>query len=82
MTVNVVLIWTLVGGATGLLASMLLSQVPAGVLGSTIIGILGGVIAGLVLGLVDLPFSPGIFTNVGVAFLGSVIFLAAAQKFL
>ena len=82
MNVNVILIWIGVGGATGLLASMLLSHVPAGVFGSVIIGIVGAVIAGLAFGLLDLPISPGIFTNVGVAFLGSVILLAAGQSLL
>ena len=82
MTVDVVVIWILVGGVTGLLASMLLPHIPAGVVGSVIVGIIGGVIAGLVFGLLRLPIAPGIVTNAGVAFVGSVILLAAAQKLL
>lgn len=82
MSMNAIVIWILVGGAVGLLASMLLSQVPAGVVGSVIIGIVGGVLGGLVFGLLNLPIAAGVFTNVGVAFLGSVLFLGLAQKLL
>lgn len=79
---NMILIWILVGGATGLIASLLLSRMPAGVAGAIIIGILGGVSAGLVFSLLQLPISAGIFTNVGVAFGGSVILLGISQRLL
>jgi uncharacterized membrane protein YeaQ/YmgE (transglycosylase-associated protein family) len=79
---NMFLIWILVGGATGLIASLLMSHMPAGVAGAIIIGILGGVSAGLVFSLLDLPISAGIFTNVGVAFGGSALLLGITQRLL
>jgi uncharacterized membrane protein YeaQ/YmgE (transglycosylase-associated protein family) len=82
MTMDIVVVWILVGGATGLLASLLLSHMPAGVMGAVIIGMVGAVVAGLVFGLLDLPISAGIITNAGVAFAGSVILLGITQKLL
>lgn len=82
VTVDVFVIWIMVGGATGLLASILLSRVPMGAVGSVIVGILGGVLGGLLFGLLNLPIAPGIFMNVGVAFLGSVALLAISQMLL
>jgi uncharacterized membrane protein YeaQ/YmgE (transglycosylase-associated protein family) len=82
MSVNIIVVWIGVGAVTGLLASLLLSHAPAGVMGGIIIGILGAVVFGLVFGMLDLPISAGIVTNVGVAFTGSVILLGIAQKVL
>lgn len=82
MTANAIVIWMAVGGVTGLLAGILLSRVPMGLAGSVIIGIVGGVLGGLIFGLLNLPIAPGLFTNVGVAFAGSLLLLAAAQKLL
>lgn len=82
VTIDVFVIWILVGGATGLLASILLSRVPMGAAGSVIVGMVGGVLGGLIFGFLNLPIAPGIFTNVGVAFLGSVVLLAISQMLL
>jgi uncharacterized membrane protein YeaQ/YmgE (transglycosylase-associated protein family) len=82
MAMNVIVIWILVGGATGLLASILLSRVPMGAAGAVIIGIVGGVLGGVVFGLLNLPIAAGILTNAGMAFLGSVLLLALSQLLL
>jgi uncharacterized membrane protein YeaQ/YmgE (transglycosylase-associated protein family) len=79
---NLIVVWIIVGGGTGLLAGMLLSRVPMGLVGAVVTGIAGGVLGGLAFGLMNLPIAPGIFTNVGVAFVGSVLLLALAQKLL
>ena len=81
MTLTVIEIWIVVGGATGLVASILLSHVPMGVIGTVVIGILGGVLGGLGFGLLSLPVS-GVFYQRGRGFVGSVILLAIAQKLL
>ena len=82
MIIDTIWIWFLVGGITGLLAGILLPHIPAGIAGSVIVGIIGGVVAGLGLSLLRLPISPGIITNAVVAFVGSVLLLAMAQKLL
>jgi uncharacterized membrane protein YeaQ/YmgE (transglycosylase-associated protein family) len=79
---NVIVIWILTGGAMGLLGSLLISHMPAGLIGSVVIGMVGGVIAGMLFGQLDLPISAGIFTHVGAAVVGSVILLALSQKLL
>ena len=79
MVVDMVVVWVGIGAVTGLLASLLLSRVPAGIMGSIVIGIIGAAAAGVILSLLNLPLTPGILLNAGVAFVGSVLLLAAAQ---
>jgi uncharacterized membrane protein YeaQ/YmgE (transglycosylase-associated protein family) len=77
---NAFLIWMGVGAATGLLASLLLSHMQAGTIGSIVIGMVGAVLAGLLLGFVRIPIPGGLFAQAGVAFVGAVLLLGAVQQ--
>ena len=83
MLINL-LVWIIVGGIAGWLASLVVQGAGMGVIGDIIVGIVGALIGGFVLSLL-LPGTFG-FTgfNLGsliVAFIGAVILLAVVRLF-
>jgi len=72
-----ILIWIIVGGIAGLLASKVLSGRGLGLLWDIVVGILGAFLGGWLAGLIGIPVSTGTFTLGGLvaAFVGAVILL-------
>jgi uncharacterized membrane protein YeaQ/YmgE (transglycosylase-associated protein family) len=88
MSIVDALIWVLVGGAAGFLASLVVRGTGMGLLGDIIVGIIGAFLGGLVLSnLLPTVFAfTGGFTgfNLGsliVAFIGAVILLLVVRLF-
>jgi len=72
-----ILIWIIVGGIAGFLASKVLSGRGLGLLWDIVVGILGAFLGGWLAGLIGIPVSTGTFTLGGLvaAFVGAVILL-------
>jgi len=70
-----IVIWIVVGGIAGFLASKVLSGKGMGLLWDIVAGIVGAFLGGWLAGLVGIPVSPGTFTVGGLvsAFVGAVI---------
>ena len=72
-----ILIWIVVGGIAGFVASKVLTGSGMGLLWDIVAGILGAFLGGWLAGLVGISVSPGTFTVGGLvsAFVGAVILL-------
>jgi uncharacterized membrane protein YeaQ/YmgE (transglycosylase-associated protein family) len=68
------IVWIVVGGIAGWLASVLIRGTGLGILGDIIVGIIGGLIGGFLLSLVGLGGAGIIWTFI-TAFIGAVILL-------
>ncbi len=78
------LVWMLVGGVAGWLASLVVRGTGLGLLGDIVVGILGAFLGGLVLALLQ-PGTLGVtgltFGSLIVAFIGAVILLLVVRVF-
>ena len=78
------LVWMLVGGVAGWLASLVVRGTGLGLLGDIVVGILGAFLGGLVLALLR-PGTLGVtgptFGSLIVAFVGAVILLLVVRVF-
>jgi uncharacterized membrane protein YeaQ/YmgE (transglycosylase-associated protein family) len=74
-----ILVWIVVGGIAGFVASKVLSGKGMGLLWDIVVGILGAFLGGWLAGLAGIPVSTGTFTVSGIvaAFVGAVILLVA-----
>jgi uncharacterized membrane protein YeaQ/YmgE (transglycosylase-associated protein family) len=74
-----ILVWIIVGGIAGFVASKVLSGKGMGLLWDIVVGILGAFLGGWLAGLAGIPVSTGTFTVSGIvaAFVGAVILLVA-----
>jgi uncharacterized membrane protein YeaQ/YmgE (transglycosylase-associated protein family) len=83
MLINL-LVWIIVGGIAGWLASLVVQGGGMGIVGDVIVGIVGALIGGFVLSLL-LPGTFGIsgfnFASLVVAFIGAVILLFIVRLF-
>jgi uncharacterized membrane protein YeaQ/YmgE (transglycosylase-associated protein family) len=72
-----ILVWIIVGGIAGFVASKVISGKGMGLLWDIVVGILGAFLGGWLAGLVGIPVSTGTFTVSGLlaAFVGAVILL-------
>ena len=72
-----ILVWIVVGGIAGFVASKVLTGKGMGLLWDIVAGILGAFLGGWLAGLVGISVSPGTFTVGGLvsAFVGAVILL-------
>ena len=72
-----IVIWIIVGGIAGFVASKVLTGKGMGLLWDIVVGILGAFLGGWLAGLVGLPVDTGSFTVGGLlaAFVGAVILL-------
>jgi uncharacterized membrane protein YeaQ/YmgE (transglycosylase-associated protein family) len=78
-----ILVWIIIGGIAGWLASLLVQGGGMGVLMDIVVGIIGGILGGLVLGLLGLGGGFGGFNLVSLitAFIGAVILLFLVRLF-
>ena len=83
MLINL-LVWIIVGGIAGWLASLVVQGTGMGVIGDIIVGVVGALIGGFLLSLL----APGVFGITGfnlgsliVAFIGAVILLVIVKLF-
>jgi uncharacterized membrane protein YeaQ/YmgE (transglycosylase-associated protein family) len=72
-----ILVWIIVGGIAGFVASKVLSGKGMGLLWDIVVGILGAFLGGWLAGLVGIKVSTGTFTVSGLlaAFVGAVLLL-------
>jgi uncharacterized membrane protein YeaQ/YmgE (transglycosylase-associated protein family) len=72
-----ILVWIIVGGIAGFVASKVISGKGMGLLWDIVVGILGAFLGGWLAGLAGIPVSTGTFTVSGLlaAFVGAVILL-------
>jgi uncharacterized membrane protein YeaQ/YmgE (transglycosylase-associated protein family) len=72
-----ILVWIIVGGIAGFVASKVLTGKGMGLLWDIVVGILGAFLGGWLAGLAGMPVSSGTFTVGGIlaAFVGAVILL-------
>ena len=72
-----IVVWIIVGGIAGFVASKVLTGKGMGLLWDIVAGILGAFLGGWLAGLVGISVSPGTFTVGGLvsAFVGAVILL-------
>jgi len=84
ISVATFLVWVLVGGVAGWLASLVVRGTGLGLLGDIVVGILGAFLGGLVLALLQ-PGTLGVtgpaFGSLIVAFIGAVILLLVVRVF-
>lgn len=71
-----IIVWVVVGGLAGLLASMVIRGTGLGLLGDIVLGILGAVLAGFIANQLGYQGITGInLYSIVVAFLGAVVVL-------
>jgi uncharacterized membrane protein YeaQ/YmgE (transglycosylase-associated protein family) len=72
-----IVIWIIVGGIAGFVASKVLTGKGMGLLWDIVVGILGAFLGGWLAGLIGMPVNTGTFTVGGLlaAFVGAVILL-------
>jgi uncharacterized membrane protein YeaQ/YmgE (transglycosylase-associated protein family) len=72
-----IVIWIIVGGIAGFVASKVLTGKGMGLLWDIVVGILGAFLGGWLAGLIGMPVDTGTFTVGGLlaAFVGAVILL-------
>jgi uncharacterized membrane protein YeaQ/YmgE (transglycosylase-associated protein family) len=75
MSIELILIWVLIGAISGLTAKWLIGGVRSGVLGAIVIGILGAFIGGWLFGVFGLNVAAGFIGQVSMAVAGAVILL-------
>lgn len=68
------IVWIVVGGFAGWLASKLVRGTGLGLLGDIIVGIIGGLIGGVILGAIGFA-GAGVFWTFVTAFIGGIILL-------
>ena len=78
-----ILVWIIVGGIAGFVASKVISGRGMGLLWDIVVGILGAFLGGCLAGLAGIPVSTGTFTVSGLlaAFVGAVILLVVFRAF-
>ncbi len=75
MDAQSIIIWLIVGGVAGWLASLVVKGGGLGLVGDIIVGIIGALIAGWLLPQIGLAIGGGIIAAIVNAFIGAVILL-------
>jgi uncharacterized membrane protein YeaQ/YmgE (transglycosylase-associated protein family) len=76
MDLTTILVWIVVGGVAGLLASLLVRGTGLGLVGDIVVGIVGAFLGGFILSLFGQPGVTGLnVSSLVVAFVGAVILL-------
>jgi uncharacterized membrane protein YeaQ/YmgE (transglycosylase-associated protein family) len=75
MTIEQIVIWIIVGGIAGILASALIRGIRLDLIGAIIVGILGAIIGGWLFGLLGITIGAGIISDIVTALVGSVLLL-------
>lgn len=80
MDLTTILVWIIVGGVAGLLASLLVRGTGLGLVGDIVVGIVGGFLGGFIFNLLGLAGVTGFnLYSVVVAFVGAVVLLVIAR---
>jgi uncharacterized membrane protein YeaQ/YmgE (transglycosylase-associated protein family) len=75
MTLDMLVVWVVVGGIAGLLADALIKDIKVGLVGAILVGILGAFIGGWLFSQVGLRVGTGLIADVFTAFVGAVVLL-------
>ena len=80
MDITTILVWIIVGGVAGLLASLLVRGTGLGLIGDILVGIVGGFLGGFIFNLLGYAGVTGFnLYSVVVAFVGAVVLLLVAR---
>jgi uncharacterized membrane protein YeaQ/YmgE (transglycosylase-associated protein family) len=80
MDITTFLVWIIVGGVAGLLASLLVRGTGLGLIGDILVGIVGGLLGGFIFNLLGLAGVTGFNVySLVVAFVGAVVLLLVAR---
>ena len=80
MDLTTILVWIIIGGVAGLLASLLVRGTGLGLVGDIVVGIVGGFLGGFIFNLLGLAGVTGFnLYSVVVAFVGAVVLLVIAR---
>lgn len=75
MTLDMLVVWVVVGGVAGLLADALIKNIKVGIVGAILIGILGAFIGGWLFRQLGIRVGTGLVADVFTAFIGAVVLL-------
>ena len=75
MTLDMLVVWIVVGGIAGLLADALIKNIKVGIVGAILIGILGAFIGGWLFRQLGIHVGTGLVADVFTAFIGAVVLL-------
>lgn len=75
MTLDMLVVWIVIGGIAGLLADALIKDIRVGLVGAILIGILGAFIGGWLFNLLGLSVGSGFIADVIKAFVGAAVLL-------
>jgi len=75
MSIEILLIWIVVGALAGWLAGLVVRGFGFGLVGNIIVGILGAILGGWLLGMAGLSFGAGLLGAIVTAFIGAVVLL-------
>jgi uncharacterized membrane protein YeaQ/YmgE (transglycosylase-associated protein family) len=80
MDLTTILVWIIVGGVAGLLASLLVRGTGLGLIGDIVVGIVGAFLGGFIFNLLGYAGVTGFnLYSVVVAFVGAVVLLLVAR---
>ena len=81
--IGTIIVWIIVGGIAGWLASLLVRGGGLGLLGDIVVGIIGAIIGGIILGALGIGggFTGFNFISLVTAFIGAVILLFLVRLF-
>lgn len=75
MTLDQVVVWTVVGGIAGFLADLAVPRVKLALLEAIVVGILGAFVGGWLFGVLGIAPGMGIIGTILTAFVGALILL-------
>lgn len=79
MTLDMLVIWIVVGGVAGLLADAMIKGIKVGLVGAILIGILGAFIGGWLFTQLGVRVGTGIVAEIFKAFVGAALLLLALR---
>jgi len=75
MTIEQLVVWIIVGGIAGIIASALIRGVKVDLIGAIIVGVLGAFIGGWLFDFFGIAIGTGIINDIIVAVIGAVVLL-------
>ena len=80
MTLDMLVIWIVVGGVAGLLADALIKGIKVGLVGAILIGILGAFIGGWLFTQLGVRVGTGLVAEIFKAFVGAAVLLIVLRS--
>lgn len=80
MTLDMLVVWIVVGGIAGLLADAMIKGIKVGLVGAILIGILGAFIGGWLFTQLNVRVGTGFIPEVFKAFVGAAVLLLALRS--